>query len=149
MCARRYGKEGLKITFSQSTGTTRPLMISKPCGVCIQLLEARIQNAEMSVPIATMIVAKKCKPGPTLFHPNCVENDRRCSDGGRADDRLSHGALLFIDDEASKERTMTSSTWVPPLAFDWFGFTLAGSIAAPATNASLNQIERIARSYGG
>src|SRR3954453_10116688 len=81
--------------------------------------------------------------------PYCVENDRRCSDGGRADDRLSHGALLFIDDEASKERTMTSSTWVPPLAFDWFGFTLAGSVAAPATNASLNQIERIARSYGG
>src|SRR5258708_34126828 len=70
MCARRYGNEGLKITFSQSTGTTRPLIISKPCGVCIQLLEARIQNAEMSVPIATMIVAKKCRPGPTLFHPN-------------------------------------------------------------------------------
>src|SRR3979409_2801118 len=70
MCARRYGKEGLKITFSQADGATRPLIISKPCGVCIQLLEARIQNAEMSVPIATMIVAKKCRPGPTLFHPN-------------------------------------------------------------------------------
>src|ERR1700682_2411060 len=72
MCARRYGKEGLKITFSQSTGTTRPLMISKPCGVCIQLLEARIQNAEMTVPIATMTVAKKCRPGPTFFHPNSI-----------------------------------------------------------------------------
>src|SRR3984885_9206094 len=70
MCTRRYGKEGLKITFSQSTGTTRPLTISKPCGACIQLLEARIQNAEISVPVATMIVAKKCRPGPTLFHPN-------------------------------------------------------------------------------
>src|SRR5260370_7266658 len=72
MCARRYGNEGLKITFSQSTGTTRPLTISKPCGVCIQLLEARIQVADMSVPIATMTVAKKCRPCPTLFHPNSI-----------------------------------------------------------------------------
>ena len=41
-------------------------MISKPCGVCIQLLEARIQKAEISVPIATMTVAKKCRPRPDL-----------------------------------------------------------------------------------
>ena len=53
---------------NQSTGTTRPFDDSKPCGVCIQLLEARIQNAEISVPIATISVAKKCRPGPTLFH---------------------------------------------------------------------------------
>src|SRR5258705_13784990 len=35
-------------------------------------IEARIQNAEMSVPVATMIVARKCRPGPTLFHPNSI-----------------------------------------------------------------------------
>ena len=45
-------------------------MISNPCGVCIQLLEARIQVAEISVPSATMMVAKKCKVGPTLLQPN-------------------------------------------------------------------------------
>jgi hypothetical protein len=45
-------------------------MISNPWGVCIQLFEAKIQLAEMSVPVATIIVAKKCSPGPTLFHPN-------------------------------------------------------------------------------
>src|SRR6266436_6181645 len=60
MWASRYGNDGLKITCSQSTGTTRPSMISNPCGVCIQLLEARIQVAEISVPSATMMVAKKC-----------------------------------------------------------------------------------------
>src|SRR5690606_39447893 len=60
---RRYGKDGLKITASQSTGTTRPSMISWPWGVCIQLLEARIQKVETSVPRATMAVAKKCSPG--------------------------------------------------------------------------------------
>lgn len=72
MCSRRYGKDGLKITFSQSTGTTWPLMISCPCGVCIQLLEARIQKVEISVPSATMQVAKKCRPGPTRFQPNSI-----------------------------------------------------------------------------
>ena len=47
-------------------------MISKPCGVCIQLLEARIQKVEISVPIATITVEKKCKPRPTLFQPNSI-----------------------------------------------------------------------------
>jgi hypothetical protein len=70
--ASRYGKEGLKITASQSTGTTRPPMISCPCGVCIQLLEARIQVAEISVPSATMAVATKCSAGPTRFQPNSI-----------------------------------------------------------------------------
>ena len=60
------------MTASQSTGTTRPSTISKPCGVCIQLLEARIQVAEISVPSATITVAKKCRPGPTLFQPNSI-----------------------------------------------------------------------------
>jgi hypothetical protein len=45
-------------------------MISKPAVVRIQLFEARIQLAEISVPVATIIVAKRCNPGPTLFHPN-------------------------------------------------------------------------------
>src|SRR5260370_42156455 len=45
-------------------------MISYPCGVSIQLFEARIQVAEISVPSATMMVAKKCRLGPTLLQPN-------------------------------------------------------------------------------
>src|SRR5690606_23771153 len=72
MWVRRYGKDGLKITANQSTGTTMPLMISWPWGVCIQLLDARIQKVEISVPIATMTVAKKCRPGPTRFQPNSI-----------------------------------------------------------------------------
>ena len=47
--------------------------------------------------------------GSGFWGPYCVENDRRCSDGGRADDRLSHGALLFIDDEATVMRTPAKS----------------------------------------
>ncbi|MNW06177.1 hypothetical protein D3C71_2025350 [compost metagenome] len=62
----------MKITASQSVGTTLPLMISKPCGVCIQLLDARIQVVEISVPSATIAVANICRPGPTLFHPNSI-----------------------------------------------------------------------------
>lgn len=67
MWASRYGKEGLQMTCSQFVGTTRPLTISKPCDVCSQLLEARIQVVEIRVPTATMTVAKKCRPGPGLF----------------------------------------------------------------------------------
>ncbi len=55
--------------------------------------------------------------GGVIWGRCCVEDERRSSDGGRADDRFANGALLFIDDEASKERTMTSSTWVPTFAF--------------------------------
>src|SRR3989344_5355962 len=47
-------------------------MISKPWGVCIQLLEARIQKVEISVPTATITVAKKCSLRPTLFQPNSI-----------------------------------------------------------------------------
>ena len=45
---------------------------SKPRGVCIQLFDARIQRRRNSVPVATMTVAKKCRPGPTLFQPNSM-----------------------------------------------------------------------------
>ena len=47
-------------------------MISKPWGVCIQLLEARIQKVEISVPTATITVAKKCSLRPTLFQPKSI-----------------------------------------------------------------------------
>ncbi|MNH21602.1 hypothetical protein D3C79_814190 [compost metagenome] len=56
--ARRYGNDGLKMMANQSTGTTTPLITSCPCGVCIQLFEARIQVAEIIVPTATITVAK-------------------------------------------------------------------------------------------
>ena len=72
LCARRYGNEGLKITATQSTGTAMPLTTSCPCGVCIQLLEARIQVADTSVPTATAQVDRKCRPGPTRFMPNSI-----------------------------------------------------------------------------
>ncbi|MNN90917.1 hypothetical protein D3C81_2089510 [compost metagenome] len=62
----------MKITASQSVGTTRPSRISYPAGVCIQLLDARIQVADTSVPSATMMVEKKCRPGPTRVQPNSI-----------------------------------------------------------------------------
>ncbi|MNW09300.1 hypothetical protein D3C71_2062640 [compost metagenome] len=43
-----------------------------PCGVCIQLFEERIQNIEISVPMATMMVAKKCSLRPTRPQPNSI-----------------------------------------------------------------------------
>jgi hypothetical protein len=43
---KRYGNEGLKIIASQSCGMRWPFSMVKPCGVCIQLLEARIQKVE-------------------------------------------------------------------------------------------------------
>ncbi|VVA50913.1 hypothetical protein SERVES_04693 [Serratia ficaria] len=72
MCIKRYGKDGLKTIFSQSTGTTMPFSMAKPCGVCIQLLEDRIQKVDIKVPSATMQVAKKCSPRPTRCQPNSI-----------------------------------------------------------------------------
>ena len=40
--------------------------------MCIQLFDARIHVAEISVPTATISVAKKCSPGPTRFQPNSI-----------------------------------------------------------------------------
>src|SRR3546814_983093 len=56
-----------------SPGRNWPLApISKPVGVCIQLLTDSIQKAEMKVPIATAQVAAKCRPLPTLLMPNSM-----------------------------------------------------------------------------
>ena len=72
VCVNRYGNDGLKTTAIQSTGTTRPSMIACPCGVCIQLFEAKIQVVEISVPTATATVDVKCSAGPTRCIPNSI-----------------------------------------------------------------------------
>src|SRR5690606_9529763 len=73
MCAKRDGVDGLKITSRNEVATIVPSSAKvKPCGVCIQELAARIQNALTSVPNATINVAKKCSPGPTRFQPNSM-----------------------------------------------------------------------------
>ena len=73
MCVNREGKLGLKITSMKLVATKRPSgRISKPCGVCIQLLADRIQKAETLVPMATRRVARKCSFGPTFFQPNSM-----------------------------------------------------------------------------
>ena len=46
--------------------------MAKPAGVCIQELTDRIQKAEPSVPMATISVAKKCRPLPTRLRPNSI-----------------------------------------------------------------------------
>ena len=47
-------------------------MISWPCGVCIQLFDARIQVDEINVPTATAQVDTKCRPGPTFCMPKSI-----------------------------------------------------------------------------
>ena len=58
------------MTWNQSVGKKRPLITSKPAGVCIQLLAARIQNDEKRVPSNTMTEARKCAQGGTSLRPN-------------------------------------------------------------------------------
>ena len=60
------------MTSHQSTGKKMPLRISKPAGVCIQLLAEIIQNVEIRVPAATIKVATKCSLGPTRSHPKSM-----------------------------------------------------------------------------
>ena len=63
MCASRYGNDGLKTIAHQLSGWNTPSTMRSPAGVCIQLFAAMIQNVEISVPSATMQVAKKCMRG--------------------------------------------------------------------------------------
>src|ERR1700737_4877523 len=74
VCTKRYGKLGLKTTANHDPfGTNCPAsFIIHPAGVCIQLFADRIHVAEMSVPTATMQVARKCSLGPTLLIPNSM-----------------------------------------------------------------------------
>ncbi|MNF15512.1 hypothetical protein D3C80_2181560 [compost metagenome] len=63
----------MKTIAHQSTGTNCPAaLMAKPLGVCIQEFAERIQVAEISVPIATMAVARKCSFGPTRLRPNSM-----------------------------------------------------------------------------
>ena len=47
-----------------------PSRTSWPAGVCIQLLAARIQNAEVAVPIAIVIAENTSRPRGARFQPN-------------------------------------------------------------------------------
>ena len=47
-----------------------PSRISWPVGVCIQLLAARIQNADSAVPTATTAADSTCSQGGTRLQPN-------------------------------------------------------------------------------
>ena len=51
------------------TGSKRPSTTTWPCGVCIQLLTARIQNDDISVPSATITAENTC-PFGTSLRPN-------------------------------------------------------------------------------
>ena len=73
ICASRYGNDGLNTIAHQLSGWNTPCAsMLKPCGVCIQLLAEMIQNVEIRVPIATIIVAKKCSLSETFFQPNSI-----------------------------------------------------------------------------
>ncbi len=43
--------------------------MANPCGVCIQLFAERIQNDDISVPVATMTAATKCIHRVTNVRP--------------------------------------------------------------------------------
>jgi hypothetical protein len=61
MCASRYGNDGVEDDRPPAVGLEHAVRIEDVArGVCIQLLAAMIQNVEISVPSATMQVAKKC-----------------------------------------------------------------------------------------
>ncbi|STT53943.1 Uncharacterised protein [Klebsiella pneumoniae] len=69
----------------------------KPCGVCIQLLEARIQKVETNVPSATMQVVKKCSAGGTLFQPkqHHPEESRFKEEGGQHFVQQQRGPVIL------------------------------------------------------
>ena len=62
----------MKITSDQLVTCATPSRISKPAGVCIQLFSARIQNAEIVVPMHTSSVAMVCMRGLTRLMPNSM-----------------------------------------------------------------------------
>jgi hypothetical protein len=95
MCAKRYGKLGLKTIASQSTGKAMPSRISWPAGVCIQLLAERIQNADIAVPTATATAEKHVQPGRHAVPAEQQDAEKRRleEEGGQhlvADQRADH-----------------------------------------------------------
>ena len=72
MWGSRHVKDGLKMTAHQSTACATPSRISKPDGVCIQLLRARIQKADSVVPKATRKVASVCTRFDTRLKPKSM-----------------------------------------------------------------------------
>ena len=60
------------MTSNQLVTWAWPLIISKPAGVCIHELSAKIQNAEAVVPAATRNVAKVCTRSLTRSRPNSM-----------------------------------------------------------------------------
>ena len=72
MWSSRHGKDGLKMIAHQSTACATPSRISKPAGVCIQVLRARIQKADSVVPKATRKVASVCTRFETRLKPNSM-----------------------------------------------------------------------------
>ena len=64
--------DGLKMMANQSVACATPSRISKPAGVCIQLLRTRIQKALIVVPKATRNVASVCTRLETRRNPNSM-----------------------------------------------------------------------------
>jgi hypothetical protein len=63
--------DGLKMMSHQSVAKATPSIISKPCGVCIQLFRTMIQKADIVVPKATRKVAR-CAAGRHARKPNSM-----------------------------------------------------------------------------
>ena len=58
---------------NQLVGYSRPSAPTiKPCGVCIKLLAAKIQNPDISVPIATIAVEARCMRLLTRPQPKSI-----------------------------------------------------------------------------
>ena len=74
MCASRYGNDGLKMIAHQSAGSKRRRrrMLDSPAASASSCWREMIQKVEISVPSATMQVAKKCSRSDTRFQPNSI-----------------------------------------------------------------------------
>ncbi len=78
MCAKRYGKLGLKMIAIQSAACSWPSTTVKPCGVCIQELSARIQNAESGGADRHQECRQRVQPGRHAVAPEQHHAEERC-----------------------------------------------------------------------
>src|ERR1700716_1637728 len=71
-------------------------------------------------------------PGSRIWGPCCVEDERRCSDGGRADDRFTHGALPFstVNAVCDDDRPLAGRIWIATTTAERPATTAAVSDAA-------------------
>lgn len=103
--------------------TIRPFSMAKPCGVCMNLFDAMIQNVEISVPNATISVEKK---RVRVFFHTAVHPEHRFS-CRRRPDALRQAAYGRLVKRSVKRRINGAAT------------TTTGNIVSQEMPQDLNQ----------